>query len=749
MEFAKVHNRKGNAMGWIKFFGMACLFFLFGISLYSIPLDPNMQPTNPIQPMIDGPVHEAFVQPITESLTLDSVNTQPPPPITERLPPQIDPQTQWIHGYWAWSEARNDFIWIGGVWRRPPPGQIWIPGFWQQFEEGWAWIHGLWSPVPESQLTYIDLPPPDPLEEDIPPPPGEGYFWVNGYWSYSQDSERYFWLPGQWIEMDPNWVLVPAHYVWRLGGYAFISYYWDWPLNNHGQAYAPVFIDPNFRSQAVYEPETIAERLVIVQQLFINYPDYAYSLQHDYYYQPDFWNTFSDTYADVPPWWGWPTWWGFTWRHHWGLWYWYCHPGYPQPHWLTPEDARSIRPPSGRLLNVGKRMRTPAIVTPHGVVSPNHLLNTLAKVRNKSVEELTKRGPVVPHNPQALKQIHEELNASRPANPNIVKPSGSATQEPLHPPKPNFKKLAPVSPLTRTLNEKLTKIQQSVPSKPVEKTKVPTVVHPQPSFPESNKPAVPGEVPKKPVTPQLQKKLPEQVPSTVKQVPENQIPITPKIEKHPNEPPQMQKLTPEQLHTIQPKTQETPSVTPKATHDRFQRFTVPEQPKRVPPENKQQELQRQTIPARPNIPEVQHHVIQPSQQLPQQPQVPQQPLVPQQYPHQIQGPIYRQPQIPQQPQQFPHQPQVPVIRQPQMPARPVIPQQRLSVPAQAPTQSHPYEMRRVMLPAPSYPNVHMSLPPRPVMQQAPRPLPPPPPVRQPPPSAPTRLERIPVVPQRK
>ena len=31
------------------------------------------------------------------------------------------PDVQWVPGYWAWDDERQDFIWVSGFWRVPPP----------------------------------------------------------------------------------------------------------------------------------------------------------------------------------------------------------------------------------------------------------------------------------------------------------------------------------------------------------------------------------------------------------------------------------------------------------------------------------------------------------------------------------------------------------------------------------------------------------------------------------------------------
>lgn len=74
-----------------------------------------------VQTLDDEPIHEAYALPITGAIVLDAVTATPPSPINEHIPPQRDSRAIWIKGYWAWSSDRNDFYWVTGVWRLPPP----------------------------------------------------------------------------------------------------------------------------------------------------------------------------------------------------------------------------------------------------------------------------------------------------------------------------------------------------------------------------------------------------------------------------------------------------------------------------------------------------------------------------------------------------------------------------------------------------------------------------------------------------
>src|SRR5437868_9836534 len=110
------------------------------------PLPPGLKPGTPppsapqgqrdppplppgLEVQARGPVHEAFAEPGTPP-TATPVVPKPPPAPLEELPPgerPADEGVQWIPGYWQWDEERNDYIWVSGCWRVPPPGKAWLP----------------------------------------------------------------------------------------------------------------------------------------------------------------------------------------------------------------------------------------------------------------------------------------------------------------------------------------------------------------------------------------------------------------------------------------------------------------------------------------------------------------------------------------------------------------------------------------------------------------------------------------------
>lgn len=380
-----------------------------------------------IQTHENGPVHEAFITKVNGSLLIEAINKKPPEPLKESVPKQRDMQAEWIPGYWYWDIQFNDFVWVSGVWRRPPPGHQWNFGFWKKYDQEWVRIPGYWSRSPEQYTDYIQVPPPNQLDENMSPAINSNYFWVPGHWCFIFQNNEYRWVSGYWEELDPLWVFVPSHYVWRPGGYVYVPAYWDWTIEERGTPYASVSVDPDFRYQIVYEPVLIVQPEGVIRSIFPNYPDYLSFMHHHYHYHPDFWRAFCCS----PPWWSWDTWWGLTWRDQWGLWWWYTHPGYPQPVWITKEMSSIIPPPPPDLVARFSTASAPFIVTPRGVVSRTDVLHALNRVSENDL-------PIVPsHDTKRLNrvqqiakpvsidanQILKPLGRRLPIDPNAVRPN--------------------------------------------------------------------------------------------------------------------------------------------------------------------------------------------------------------------------------------------------------------------------------------------------------------------------------------
>lgn len=371
---------------------MSRVLLLFALAMGSFSLEGVPQPIADA-----NPIHEAFITPVKDPGQVTIVASQPPAPIYEQVPERPYEDVLWIPGYWAWSDAKNSYIWVCGVWRRPPPERIWIPGSWVAAQGGFAWQSGLWSLIPEEQLAYIQKTPPPQPNEEIPQAPGENYFWVKGYWEYQPETDSFSWLSGRWEQIDAHWILSPSIYVWRQSGFVFVPLLWDYTLEERGEAYSCT--GDAGGSLVVIEPPQI------IEQLYFYYPDYINIYWHWGFIHPGWW----DGCGCAPPWWGWNDWWTLPWGDAWGLWWWWGHPGFPAPFWITPELSSLLAPPPAQLLPLFEKVHKP-----HFPI-------------NKGGKDLLPKGPK-----WEGKGPKGEKPLPRPKIPDVVKPGGRITP-PSHP----------------------------------------------------------------------------------------------------------------------------------------------------------------------------------------------------------------------------------------------------------------------------------------------------------------------------
>lgn len=188
-----------------------------------------------------GPLHEAYAQPIDQNPTPGAIVPKAPPPPVPELPPGEKPSganVQWIPGYWGWDPEKKDFLWVSGLWRNLPPDRKWTQGYWNKAGDGWQWTSGYWGDGKQAKPQYLPQPP-DSLEQGpSQPSPNENYFYIPGAWVLKDG--RYVWRPGFWYPAQQDWVYVAPHYNYSPAGAIYIDGYWDYPLADRGQLYAPV-----------------------------------------------------------------------------------------------------------------------------------------------------------------------------------------------------------------------------------------------------------------------------------------------------------------------------------------------------------------------------------------------------------------------------------------------------------------------------------------------------------------------------
>jgi hypothetical protein len=239
-----------------------------------------------------GPIHEAFAEVISYNPQPGQIVAKEPPKAIEEVPPAEKPEGDyaWIPGYWAWDHERENFIWVTGAWRIPPPGTTWVPGYWNEAANGHQWVGGYWGPVANtatagkspSETVYFPSPPQSVESGASTPAPSPDHFWVPGYWYWVNG--QYVWRAGYWGRCQPDWVWIPARYAWTPGGYVFLAGHWDYALAKRGVVFCPVYfsnayyVDPTYQ----YAPSVCIQTPVLTGYLFCR-PAYCHYYFGDYY----------------------------------------------------------------------------------------------------------------------------------------------------------------------------------------------------------------------------------------------------------------------------------------------------------------------------------------------------------------------------------------------------------------------------------------------------------------------------------
>jgi hypothetical protein len=185
---------------------------------------------------------------------------------------------QWIPGYWAWDNDRNDFVWVSGIWRAEPPDRQWVPGHWDQMNGGWQWTPGFWTVQQQNQVEYLPEPPAPPEAVASTPAPDANSVYVPGNWVFRDT--RYVWRAGYWVNYRPGWIWIPAHYVWTPAGYVYVEGYWDYQLDRRGLLFAPVYFTQRLwtRPSWFFQPTYCVEPQTLLTALFIRrgFPSYYF-----------------------------------------------------------------------------------------------------------------------------------------------------------------------------------------------------------------------------------------------------------------------------------------------------------------------------------------------------------------------------------------------------------------------------------------------------------------------------------------
>lgn len=98
----------------------------------------------PAQPAAPATVIQTPPAPAPTGRDVIVVQQPPPPPRDEASrPPPPSPAYQWVPGYWAVRDGKQE--WVAGHWEMPPQtGATWVAPRWERRGDGYVFIEGYW-----------------------------------------------------------------------------------------------------------------------------------------------------------------------------------------------------------------------------------------------------------------------------------------------------------------------------------------------------------------------------------------------------------------------------------------------------------------------------------------------------------------------------------------------------------------------------------------------------------------------------
>ncbi len=82
-------------------------------------------------------------------------------------------------------------------------------------------------PAGTDATLYPSAPPPDPIPEDQPPPPGYGYNWIGGYWDWT--GYDWTWDAGYWAPQEAGYLFIGPRFEFIDGRPVYYRSYWQGP----------------------------------------------------------------------------------------------------------------------------------------------------------------------------------------------------------------------------------------------------------------------------------------------------------------------------------------------------------------------------------------------------------------------------------------------------------------------------------------------------------------------------------------
>lgn len=213
---------------------------IFGQEEISLPV--RVDPGSPTV-LTSGPIHEAML-PSSSAAVEETVRVPQKPPADQPQlpkPSRSAAELEWIEGYWQWHHSQ--FVWVPGIWRRAPEGYQWQPGKWQEAPDGAVRYPGYWYPSGNLPKIARSAPPAEaPGLRDWNREPtakmiGDDAVWVRGSWELNENGD-YQWVAGYLAAKEKAYMWQASRVVPVPGGFVVLGGYWDYLMQQRGEAYA-------------------------------------------------------------------------------------------------------------------------------------------------------------------------------------------------------------------------------------------------------------------------------------------------------------------------------------------------------------------------------------------------------------------------------------------------------------------------------------------------------------------------------
>ncbi|CRX38354.1 hypothetical protein [Estrella lausannensis] len=316
------------------------------------------------------PVHEGLIGAIGEGIVPASVRERPPGLPRELRPEKgsdFDENAIWLSGYWIWDPEKNSYAFVKGIYRVPPPGMKWQPPRWIERGGYWIRLKGYWHPIDRSLARLQQTPSLCKVEEKPTDSPLSPCLYAPGFWVRDLQGGLKRSIPGRWVVLEKDRTYTPADFVFDGEGFILVPPYFDLPL------------EKRFAVKAGEGNSTNLDALLV--ELFLSYPDYQFFLQEHFVRNPAYWLL----KGSVPSWWLWKGSTLLSRTESWWLFWWWTHPGFPQPEWINPELAAKIYPPSTALVETMQRKTPPSIVMSWGAAELDDLLRVINSHRHNFI----------------------------------------------------------------------------------------------------------------------------------------------------------------------------------------------------------------------------------------------------------------------------------------------------------------------------------------------------------------------------